>query len=77
VEKHRIQKNKIYEQQVFFIDNLGFCEPTAARTISFEEALKFEKIHINTYTQFGFQLHHVALMPISKRVNSILHDINS
>lgn len=76
-EIDRIQNNKIYDQQVFFIDNLGFCEPTAARTISFEEALKFEKIHIDTYMQFGYQLHHVALMPISKRVDSILHAINT
>lgn len=76
-EIDRIQKNNIYEQQVFFIDNLGFCEPTAARTISFEEALKFEKVHIDTYNQFGYQLHHVALMSIPKRVENILQAINA
>ncbi len=49
-------KNKSYQKMVFFFENLGFIEPTAARKITYEEALVFEQIHLDIYTQFGFDL---------------------
>src|SRR4029078_7738179 len=52
----RIKKEAVYEPQVFFIRNLGFITPTDARRISFEETVRFEKIHEETYRDFGFQL---------------------
>ena len=30
-EMERISKAQFYQKQVFFIENLGFCEPSAAR----------------------------------------------
>src|SRR5262249_38965847 len=47
-ELHRIQEEAIFETRVFFIQNLGFITPTHARRISFEESLRFEKIHEET-----------------------------
>lgn len=44
-ELERIERGHIYQRQVFFVDHLGFIEPTEARKISFEEALTFERIH--------------------------------
>ena len=55
-ELERIKKEAIYESRVFFIRNLGFITPTDARRISFEETVRFEKIHEETYREFGFEL---------------------
>ena len=41
-EIRRITAEEIYERQVLFVRNLGFCEPTSARRISFQESLVFE-----------------------------------
>ena len=49
-----IQAAGNYERTVFFIENLGFCEPSEARKISFEESLRFEKIHEDVYTAWGY-----------------------
>jgi predicted ATPase len=54
-ELDRIQKDAIYERRVFFIRNLGFITPTAARRITFEETVRFERIHEDTYRQLGFE----------------------
>src|SRR6478752_712970 len=62
-ELERIKKEAIYERRVFFIRNLGFITPTEARRISFEETVRFEKIHEETYREFGFEL--VAVEPAS------------
>jgi predicted ATPase len=71
-EIERIQKNTLYENKVFFIENLGFCTPTDARKISFEESLAFEKIHAETYTQFGYECIQIPALPLLNRVNVIL-----
>ncbi|MFC7644092.1 AAA family ATPase [Streptosporangium lutulentum] len=55
-EIDRITRERIYERQVFFVRNLGFCEPTAARRISFEDSLKFERVHEESYRAFGYEL---------------------
>ena len=52
----RITRERIYQRQVFFVRNLGFCEPTAARRISFEESLEFERVHERSYRAFGYEL---------------------
>jgi predicted ATPase len=54
-ELERIEKEEIYQRQVFFLRNLGFVTPTQARRISFEETVRFEKIHEETYRNFGFE----------------------
>src|SRR5258708_21832167 len=59
-EMERIEKAQISENQVFFIENLGFCEPSAARKITFEDSLKFEKVHEETYRSFGYECIRVA-----------------
>src|SRR5262245_51739555 len=45
----RIATETIYQRPVFFIQHLGFLTPTAARRISLEEALQFERVHEETY----------------------------
>jgi predicted ATPase len=74
-EIERIEKNQIYQKQVFFIENLGFCTPTEARKLSFENSLEFEKIHEETYAQFGFERIKISRAPLLDRVNAILQSI--
>ena len=70
-ELERIQKEAIYENRVFFIRNLGFITPTEARRISFEETVRFEKIHEGTYRDFGFELVPVERGSLMERVGVI------
>ena len=70
-ELERIKQEVIYENRVFFIRNLGFVTPTEARRISFEETLRFEKIHEETYRDFGFELVMVEEGSVAERVRVI------
>ncbi len=71
-EIERIEREHIYQRQVFFIANLGFCQPTEVRKISFEEALLFEHIHRETYLSFGYDLITIAPYPLAERVSRII-----
>lgn len=70
-EIERIRHERVYQQEVFFIENLGFCEPTAARQISFAEALKFEEMHVNSYQEFGYTLIRIPKDSIKSRIKMI------
>jgi predicted ATPase len=70
-ELERLRKEAIYQNRVFFIRNLGFVTATEARQISFEDTLRFEKIHEQTYCDFGFELVAVEPGTLSERVSMI------
>jgi predicted ATPase len=70
-ELQRIKNGSVYELQVFFIRNLGFITQTAARRITFEENLRFEKVHEDTYRRLGFPLCYVERGTVSERVQNI------
>jgi predicted ATPase len=70
-ELERVKKEAIYQNRVFFIRNLGFVTPTEARRITFEETLRFEKIHEETYRDFGFELVSVEPRSLVERVGII------
>jgi predicted ATPase len=70
-ELERIRKEVIYQRCVFFIRNLGFVTPTEARRISFEETLRFERIHEETYGRYGFELVEVGATSVAERVSFI------
>ncbi|WP_184943370.1 AAA family ATPase [Kitasatospora kifunensis] len=70
-ELDRITRERVYQPQVFFVRNLGFCEPTAARRISFADSLEFERIHERSYRAFGFELIDVPAAPLAERVAQI------
>ena len=57
-----------YDRTVFFIRNQGFVQPTAARRISLEDSLAFERLHERTYLDFGFRLVNVPAGPLTDRV---------
>jgi predicted ATPase len=70
-ELERIKREAIYETRVFFIGNLGFIKTTEARRISFEETLRFERIHEETYRNFGFDIFAVEAGSVFDRVQAI------
>jgi len=70
-EIERITREQIYDRNVFFVRNLGFCEPTEARRISFEDSLTFERLHEQTYRAFGYRLIDVPAGPLPDRVTAI------
>jgi len=70
-ELERIRNEAIYQNRVFFVRNLGFVVPTEARRISFEDALRFEKIHEETYRDVGFELVYVEPGSVAERVRTI------
>ncbi|MCD6056044.1 MAG: ATPase [Gammaproteobacteria bacterium] len=75
-EIDQILAESIYEKSVFFLDNLGFIENTDARKIRFEEALKFEQIHLNIYEQFGYEIIKIPALSIQERTQLILKRLN-
>lgn len=71
-ELARIEHERIYQKQVFFIENLGFCQPSAARKITFAESLVFERIHEETYLSSGYEVIRIAPGTLAKRVRHII-----
>jgi predicted ATPase len=70
-ELERVRNEAIYENRVFFIRNLGFVTPTDARRISLEETVRFEKVHEETYRDFGFELFPIEPGSLVERVSMI------
>ena len=76
-EIDRILSLQIYQSQVFFIENLGFCTPTEARKISYEDALIFERIHQETYEKFGFKCVMIVPGTLEERGDMIMDIVSS
>lgn len=70
-ELGRIRRERVYERQVFFIRNIGFCEPTPARRISFEDSLEFERVHEDSYRELGFEIVDVPAAGLGERVSLV------
>jgi predicted ATPase len=66
-EVERVVAEGVYEATVFFVRNQGFVEPTAARRISFADALAFEELHEQTYRDLGFDLVEIPAGPLPGR----------
>lgn len=71
-ELKRIERENIYQKHVFFLENLGFTEPTEARRITFEESLLFERIHAEVYTELGYELISLPPESLSQRVQRLI-----
>jgi predicted ATPase len=76
-ELKRIETEAIFAKRVFFIQNLGFIAPTDARRISFEDALRFERLHEETYRSLGFEIVPVAPATLADRVDAIKRCVGS
>ena len=67
----RLDKEAVFQRRVFLIQNLGFIKPTDSRRISFEDALRFERVHEETYRKYGFECVFIAPGSVSDRVDAI------
>ncbi|GAA1967172.1 ATP/GTP-binding protein [Catenulispora subtropica] len=74
-EIERIRRAGTYERTVFFLANLGFVEPTAARRISFEDALVFERVHREVYGELGYELCDIPVAAPGERAAAILEQV--
>jgi predicted ATPase len=70
-ELDRIARARIYDRRVFFVHNIGFVAPTAARRITYAESLTFERIHLDTYRDHGYDIVDVEPGPVADRVAAI------
>ncbi|HEV8569061.1 MAG TPA: ATP-binding protein [Actinoplanes sp.] len=59
---------QMYERAVFLVQPLGFITPTAARRISYADALRFAAVHEDVYREYGFTLVDVPRAPVAERV---------
>jgi predicted ATPase len=66
-EIKRLREQQIFQCLVFFVRPIGFIEPTAARRISYEESLVFERLHEAVYREHGFELIDVPPGPVDAR----------
>ncbi|UYM23991.1 hypothetical protein NQP46_12325 [Streptomyces albus] len=51
--------------------------PTAARRISYEDSLAFERVHEESYRTFGFRLVEVPAVGVEERVDRILEVVGA
>ncbi|HMD94017.1 MAG TPA: AAA family ATPase [Trebonia sp.] len=66
-EVERILRHGVYERQVLFVRPIGVVEPTAARRISYEESIAFERVHEEEYTRLGFEIIDIPPGPVAQR----------
>jgi len=70
-EVERLIADRTYEREVFLVRPLGFIEPTAARRITYDDALAFEAVHESTYEGLGFSLVEVLPDPVPIRAAKV------
>ena len=68
----QVQEAGRFEREVFFIESLGFCEPSSARKISYEEALRFSKLHEDVYTESNYRCLNIPPGPVPERAATLL-----
>lgn len=76
-EVERIARERIYERRVFLVRPIGFIEPTAARRISFDDSLTFERLHQEVYLSLGYELLNVPMAEVAVRAGLIDSHIRS
>jgi predicted ATPase len=70
-EVDRVMRERVFEREVFLIRPIGFVERTAARRISYEDSLVFEKLHEAVYREHGFEIIEVPPADIVSRAAMI------
>ena len=73
-EIERIQQDEIYQKRVFFVQGLGFTAATDARRITPDDALRFERVHEETYRRFDYQIVPISAAPLLERIALIKKD---
>jgi predicted ATPase len=74
-EVARVAGAGVFERTVFLLRPLGFITPTAARRISYADALAFGQLHERAYREHGFELLAVAPGTVAGRAARIAAEI--
>ncbi len=74
-EVTRVTRDRVYEPVVFLIRPLGFIAPTAARRISYPDALEFQAVHEAVYREHGYRLVDIEPGPVEQRVTTVEHHL--
>jgi predicted ATPase len=67
-ELDRIARERPYEPRVLYVAWLGFLTPTPVRRIDEADSLRFDRIHRETYTELGYELVEIPVLPVDARV---------
>lgn len=67
----RISRESIYSRRVFFVRDIGFVKPTAARRITLQEAREFERVHAESYRALGYELVGIPRGDVADRADVI------
>ncbi|HLY42249.1 MAG TPA: AAA family ATPase [Terracidiphilus sp.] len=68
--------DETFQSSVFLVRSLGFVHNTDARRITLDEALRFERIHEETYRRYGFEIVDVGPGCVTDRVATIKNVVN-
>lgn len=74
-EVDRVGRERVHEREVFLIRPIGFVERTAARRISYESSLAFERLHEAVYREHGYEIVDVAAGAVAERAAMIVGHI--
>jgi predicted ATPase len=66
-EVDRVVRERAQEREVFLIRPIGFVERTAARRISYESSLAFERLHEAVYREHGYEIVDIAPGAVAER----------
>jgi predicted ATPase len=70
-ELRRVRAENVFQSRVLFLKNLGFITHTEARRITYEETVRFERIHERTYRDLGFEITFIDPGSVSDRLKQI------
>jgi predicted ATPase len=70
-EVERVVRDRVYQQRVFFVRPLGFVTPTAARRITLEESMEFERVHEQVYRTHGYDLVDIPNGDVTDRASMV------
>lgn len=71
LELRRVKTENMFQHTVLLLKNLGFIARTEARRITYEETVRFEAIHEQTYRDLGFEITPIDPGSVSDRVQQI------
>lgn len=67
-----IARDGTFERRVLFVRTLGWIINTAARTISYEDTLRFEATHERVYRRLGYDLVDIGPGDVDDRAESVV-----
>ncbi len=78
--KNTVQKvidKKFYNETVFLIDHLDFCEKTEIRAEKLEESIEIEQKIEESYIALGFKVVHIPRGTVEERIKKIIEVLSS